>query len=94
MFWTQEQIQYIVNNITTFLILTVILQDIELWFILAQFQASEIHFSLSKIMIFFLLGHQLCIRWSISSYFIKPGPKQQKKLGFLTYICNNINFKV
>ena len=89
---SQKQNEYIFNNITTFFMF--ILKDIELWFILAQFQASEIHFSLPKIMIFFLWGHQMYIRWSISSYFIKPGPKQQKKLGFLTQISNNINFKV
>ena len=34
-------------------LLPVILK-VELWFILAKFQASEIHFSLPKIMIFFL----------------------------------------
>ena len=92
MSWTQEQIQYIVNNITTFFLF--ILKDIELWFILAQFQASKIQFSLPKIMIFFLWGHQMYIRWSISLYFIKPGPKQQEKLGGLTHISINISFKV
>ena len=54
MSWTQEQIQYIVNNITTYFLF--ILKDIELWFILAQFQALKIQFSLPKIMIFFFEG--------------------------------------
>ena len=89
---SQKQNEYIFNNITTFFLF--ILKDIELWFILAQFQASKIQFSHLKIMIFFLWGHQMYIRWSISSYFIKPGPKQQEKLGVLTHISNNISFKV
>ena len=89
---SQKQNEYIFNNITTFFLF--ILKDIELWFILAQLQASKIQFSLLKIMIFIFEGTK-CVLDDLFHYILSDqAQNNKKKLGFLIYISNNINFKV
>ena len=61
-------------------LLTVILKDIELWFILAQFQASEIHFSLPKIMIFFYEGIK-CVLDDLFHHILSNQAQNNKKSG-------------
>ena len=89
---SQKQNEYIFNNITTFFLF--ILKDIELWFILAQFQASKIQYSLPKIMIFFFEGTKCVLEDLFHHVSSNQAQNNKKKLGFLTYISNNINIKV
>ena len=68
--------EYIFNNKTTLFLF--ILKDIELWFILAQFQASEIHFSLPKIVIFFFEGTK-CVLEDLFHHILSNQAQNNKK---------------
>ena len=59
-------------------LLTVILKDIELWFIFAKFQASEIHFLLPKIVIFFFEGTK-CVLDDLFHHILSNQAQNNKK---------------
>ena len=73
---SQKQNEYIFNNITTFSLF--ILKDIELRFILAQFQASKIQYSLPKIMIFFFEGTK-CVLEDLFHHILSNQAQNNKK---------------
>ena len=73
---SQNQKEYIFNKKTTFFLF--ILKDIELWFLLAKFQASEIHFSLPKIVIFFFEGTK-CVLDDLFHHILSNQAQNNKK---------------
>ena len=75
---SQNQKEYIFNKKTTFF--QFILKDIELWFLLAKFQASEIHFSLPKIVIFFFEGTK-CVLDDLFHHILSNQAQNNKKSG-------------
>ena len=77
---SQTQNEYAFNNITTFFLY--ILKDIELWFILAKFQASEIHFLLPKIVIFFFEGTKCVLDDLFHHILSKQAQNNKKSWGF------------
>ena len=75
---SQKQKEYIFNKKTTFFLF--ILKDIELWFLLAKFQALEIHFSLPKIVIFFFEGTK-CVLDDLFHHILSNQAQNNKKSG-------------